>query len=193
MGKTMKLSIYYDSETDTLSLWNGQPADEGSDVAENLTADFDSDGEVVGFTLEHAAELLKQVLTSSSKSGTATQAEGISMGRAVLEDSFHAMFLSAMGIEESADSEGISGFGHSDIFSPSGGTSVWYIASPGAIIQDEILDNPSGREIFSHMETGVRCVTIAGDINQNVIDRLLQTPKAEDSPVLLLGMPGRVS
>ena len=55
----MKLNVYYDSETDTLSLWNGQPASEGADVADNLTADFDAEGEVVGFTLEHAAEILK--------------------------------------------------------------------------------------------------------------------------------------
>ena len=57
----MKLNVYYDGETDTLSLWNGNPASEGADVAENLTADFDADGEVVGFTLERAAETLKAV------------------------------------------------------------------------------------------------------------------------------------
>ena len=62
----MKLSIYYDTETDTLSLWNGQQADEGADVAENLTADFNSEGAVVGFTLEHAAELLQSVISDSA-------------------------------------------------------------------------------------------------------------------------------
>ena len=62
----VKLSIYYDPETDTLSLWNGEPADEGADVAENLTADLNTDGEVVGFTLEHAAELLGSVIVNSS-------------------------------------------------------------------------------------------------------------------------------
>ena len=61
----MKLSIYYDSETDTLSLWNGQPADEGADVADNLTVDLNEDGDVVGFTLEHAAELLESVISTS--------------------------------------------------------------------------------------------------------------------------------
>ena len=61
-GTTMKLNVYYDGETDTLSLWNGKPASEGADVAENLTADLDADGEVVGFTLEHAAEMLKAVI-----------------------------------------------------------------------------------------------------------------------------------
>ena len=58
----MKLDIYYDPETDTLSLWNGRPASEGADVAENLVADFDDDGEVVGFTLDHASELLSSIL-----------------------------------------------------------------------------------------------------------------------------------
>ena len=55
----MKLNVYYDAETDTLSLWNGIPASEAADVAEHLVADFDSDDEVVGFTLEHASEVLK--------------------------------------------------------------------------------------------------------------------------------------
>ena len=64
----MKLDIYYDSETDTLSLWNGRSAIEGADVAENLVADFDGEGEVVGFTLEHAAELLSSVLSEQSLS-----------------------------------------------------------------------------------------------------------------------------
>lgn len=59
----MKLNIYYDSETDTLSLWNGHPASEADDVAEYLVADFNGEGDVVGFTLEHAAELLGPALT----------------------------------------------------------------------------------------------------------------------------------
>lgn len=61
----MKLNIYYDLETDTLSLWNGQPADEGADVAEHLTVDLSADGDVVGFTLEHASQLLESVLTGN--------------------------------------------------------------------------------------------------------------------------------
>lgn len=63
----MKLDIYYDSTTDTLSLWNGRPASEGADVAENLIVDFGRDGEVVGFTLDHAAELLGMILSTPSK------------------------------------------------------------------------------------------------------------------------------
>ena len=62
----MKLDICYDSETDTLSLWNGRPASEGADVAENLIAEFDDEGEVVGFTIDHAAELLNSVLPKIS-------------------------------------------------------------------------------------------------------------------------------
>ena len=54
----MKPKIYYDRETDTLSIWNGIPASEAEDVAEHLVADLDDAGQVVGFTLEHASELL---------------------------------------------------------------------------------------------------------------------------------------
>lgn len=61
----MKLKVHYDSETDTLSLWNGNPASEADDVAEYLVADFNGEGEVVGFTLEHAAELLGPALSGS--------------------------------------------------------------------------------------------------------------------------------
>ena len=64
----MKLNIYYDAESDTLSLWNGVPASEGEDVADNLVADYASDGCVVGFTLEHAAKVLKADLTSLGNS-----------------------------------------------------------------------------------------------------------------------------
>ena len=58
----MKLDVYYDGETDTLSLWNGKPASGGADVAENLTVDLDEEGEAVGFTLEHASEVLKEIV-----------------------------------------------------------------------------------------------------------------------------------
>ena len=61
----MKLTIDYESETDTLSLWNGRPASEGRDIAESLVADLDADGNIVGFTLEHAGELLGPALASS--------------------------------------------------------------------------------------------------------------------------------
>ena len=61
----MKLTIDYDPETDTLSLWNGRPASEGQDIAESLVADMDAQGNIVGFTLEHAATLLGPALNDS--------------------------------------------------------------------------------------------------------------------------------
>lgn len=66
----MKLMIHYDAETDTLSLWNGEPANEAADVAENLVADFDDTGDVVGFTLEHAMDLLRPVIANSQTETT---------------------------------------------------------------------------------------------------------------------------
>ena len=62
-----KLQIYYHAESDTLSLWNGVPAGYGETVAEHLTAELNGPnaaegGEVVGITLEHAAELLLPIL-----------------------------------------------------------------------------------------------------------------------------------
>ena len=60
----MKLTIDYDPETDTLSLWNGHPASEGRDIAESLVADLDADGNVVGFTLEHAGALLGPAIST---------------------------------------------------------------------------------------------------------------------------------
>ena len=57
-SESNRLKIFYDSETDTLSLWNGRPACEGSEVGEGLTVDLDGDGEVVGITLDGASKLL---------------------------------------------------------------------------------------------------------------------------------------
>ena len=56
--ESLTLKVHYDPETDTLSLWNGRPACEGSEVGEGLTADFDADGDVVGVTLDGASRLL---------------------------------------------------------------------------------------------------------------------------------------
>ncbi len=65
----MKLRISYYSDTDTLSLWNGAPASAADDVAENLIVDYDAAGEAVGFTLDHAAELLLPLLTAARAAG----------------------------------------------------------------------------------------------------------------------------
>ena len=59
----MKLEIAYFSDTDTLSLWNGKPASEAGDVTGNLIADYDAEGKVVGFTLEHAGKMLLKLLS----------------------------------------------------------------------------------------------------------------------------------
>ena len=53
-----KLLIGYDAESDTLSLWNGTPANYGETVAQNLTAETTAKGIVTGITLENAAKLL---------------------------------------------------------------------------------------------------------------------------------------
>jgi uncharacterized protein YuzE len=68
MGETVKLKIDYCKDTDTLSLWNGEPASHADDVADNLTADYDSRGDAVGFTLENAAELLLPILAAAKES-----------------------------------------------------------------------------------------------------------------------------
>ena len=56
--QSTKLKVFYDPETDTLSLWNGLPACDAGEVGEGLTADYDTNGEVVGVTLDGAAKLL---------------------------------------------------------------------------------------------------------------------------------------
>ena len=58
----MKLQISYFKDTDTLSIWNGEPAWSADDVAENLIIDLNASGSPVGLTLEHAAELSLPVL-----------------------------------------------------------------------------------------------------------------------------------
>ena len=70
------LDIYYDPVSDTLSLWNGSPAGYGEMVAKHLTAESNPDGEVVGITLEHAAQLLKPYLFPESADGMAKKAAG---------------------------------------------------------------------------------------------------------------------
>ena len=58
-----QLLIGYDPESDTLSLWNGTPANYGETVAQNLTAETTAQGIVTGITLENAAKLLLPYLT----------------------------------------------------------------------------------------------------------------------------------
>ncbi|MXX54078.1 MAG: DUF2283 domain-containing protein [Dehalococcoidia bacterium] len=74
----MKPKVYYDRETDTLSIWNGIPASEAEDVAEYLIANFDAGGEVVGFTLEWASELLGAVPSAPDSSNKGSNRKSVS-------------------------------------------------------------------------------------------------------------------
>ena len=64
-----ELKIHYDAASDTLSLWNGIPAGYGEMVSKDLTAESNADGEVVGITLERAAEMLRPHLFPESAKG----------------------------------------------------------------------------------------------------------------------------
>ena len=57
-----QLDIFYCKETDTLDIGSGRPAGYGEDISEDLIVNSNAQGEVVGLTLEHAAELLLPLL-----------------------------------------------------------------------------------------------------------------------------------
>lgn len=95
MGQAMKLEITYFDDTDTLSLWNGIPASEGGDliatgplsvddtdgiVTGDVIAGYDSDGRVVGFTIEQAAELLLHPLVREGSASDCLKVEGMYAG-----------------------------------------------------------------------------------------------------------------
>ena len=67
-----KLEIHYDAETDTLSVWNGRPVYSSYEAEQYLLIELDSDRTPVGFTLEHALELLRPHLSGHSESGQTT-------------------------------------------------------------------------------------------------------------------------
>ncbi len=67
-----KLEIHYDEETDTLSVWNGRPVFSSYEVQQNLLIELDADRAPVGFTLEHALELLQEHLPGDSAVAKAT-------------------------------------------------------------------------------------------------------------------------
>lgn len=59
----MKPVAKYFDETDTLSVdLASRPAAEAEEIAEDVIVDFDTDGKVVGFTIEHASQLLGPAL-----------------------------------------------------------------------------------------------------------------------------------
>ena len=63
-----KLEIHYDEETDTLSVWNGKPVFSSYEVQQHLLIELDADCAPVGFTLEHALEILHAYLPNNSTS-----------------------------------------------------------------------------------------------------------------------------
>lgn len=93
---SMQLDIRYFSDTDTLSLWNGVPASEAGDLIAvgeliydtatrvdapaDVIADYDADGKVVGFTIEHAAELLLRPLAKHGGASDAFVVNGMFAG-----------------------------------------------------------------------------------------------------------------
>ena len=91
-----KLILSYFSDTDTLSLWTGKPASEGGDliaidalivdddddsvITGDIIADYDADGNVVGFTIEHAVEMLLHPLVSKGGASQYLEVEGMYAG-----------------------------------------------------------------------------------------------------------------
>ena len=69
---TESLEIYYESEGDTLSLWNNKSAPFGGhDIAEGLIVFFEAEGVPVGFEFFDAAEQLLPVLPQGSETDSA--------------------------------------------------------------------------------------------------------------------------
>ena len=66
----MDAEVSYFPGSDTLSVWTGKPAAEAEEIADGVIVDFDSDGNVVGFTIEHAAVLLRPLLESTKAKST---------------------------------------------------------------------------------------------------------------------------
>ena len=63
----MDAEVSYFPDSDMLSLWTGKPATEAEEIADGVIVEFDAEGNVVGFTLEHAAEILRPMLEAHQK------------------------------------------------------------------------------------------------------------------------------
>ena len=61
-----QLQIHYDHETDTLSVWNGNPVDSSREIQQHLLIELDAHCAPVGFTLEHALEILRPHLPAAN-------------------------------------------------------------------------------------------------------------------------------
>ena len=62
MGTAMTARVRYYSDSDTLSVWTGKPAAEAEEILDGVIIDLDHDGNVVGFTIEHASVMLHPML-----------------------------------------------------------------------------------------------------------------------------------
>ena len=80
MTLNTNLEIHYDEETDTLSVWNGRPVYSSYEVQQHLLIELDANRTPVGFTLEHALELLQAHLPGNSKL-TESNTTGATTGR----------------------------------------------------------------------------------------------------------------
>ena len=76
----MSIDVQYLADSDTLSLWTGVSAAEAEEVAEGVIVDFDSDGNVVGFTLERAAALLQPMLDAARTARVSGEGVGVGVG-----------------------------------------------------------------------------------------------------------------
>ena len=63
----MDAEVNYFKESDMLSVWTGKPAAEGDEIADGIIVDLDADGNVVGFTIEHATVLLRPLLEAQGR------------------------------------------------------------------------------------------------------------------------------
>ena len=54
--------VEYIQDCDSLSVWTGKPAAEVEEIMDGVLIDLDHDGNVVGFSLEDASELLRPML-----------------------------------------------------------------------------------------------------------------------------------
>ena len=97
----MKAEIEYIEDADSLSVWTGKPATEGEEIADGIIVDLDADGNVVGFTIEHATVLLYPLLAAVTSPG------------AKLTTNAESMMESANAIMESISTpEGVPPEGH---------------------------------------------------------------------------------
>ena len=86
----MSIDVQYSAVSDTLLLWTDAPAADAEEVDEGVFADFDADGNVVGFRLERAAVLLRPMLVAA-RAGRAVGGKASGMDNHALEITLRAV------------------------------------------------------------------------------------------------------